>query len=565
MIKQFSALIIFFVVFIFLLYNYYFSINFPFQDDLLLLDFTEKVDSGNLDFTTFIKELFKTYNDHKVVIPRLISLLDYKINGYLNFKLYIGLISINLLYILFFLYSQFKKTLLPLYYFIPVPLLFLHPQYYEVSLWAINGMQHSYLTAFLISAIFLISRHTKQGFYGAVVFCFLATFTHGNGILSFPAIIFYLLCYREFKKAAGFAAFMVLALGIYLAGYETGQAAGLPPTITVFIYSILAFIGASMAQWDNYLLYTVLWGGLIIGFAGFLVYHIIRSGINNEKIKPQINVELLTLLGFIFITSSVIAVFRSWQGVTLTSRFQLYAALSSCIFYLFLLSYFRFFRSRNVLLIITFLSIGYWAHSYYKYTEIVAQKRTTYLADIYNWRYDKTFLSVEKSLLDNAAFYIYPAYKKGMFRLPEPVISKNELDSMITANQKNKRNESVSIEAMPFMKADDRDLRPDTLFYLTNKTIPKSGSLLGDRFIVLRSHTTKLNYLLCANPEREGRKTVLMKGEYYKNGFNGYVQKKNFPSGKYDIGLLDVSSMGKKEFSLFSKSLTVQDEKLTID
>lgn len=172
---------------------------------------------------------------------------------------------------------------------------------------------------------------------------------------------------------------------------------------------------------------------------------------------------------------------------------------------------------------------------------------------------------MEKSLLDNAAFYIYPAYKKGMFRLPEPVISKNELDSMITANQKNKRNVSVSIEAMPFMKANNRDLRPDTLFYLTNKTIPKSGSLLGDRFIVLRSHTTKLNYLLCANPEREGRKTVLMKGEYYKNGFNGYVQKKNFPSGKYDIGLLDVSSMGKKEFSLFSKSLTVQDEKLTID
>lgn len=566
MVKQFSAFLIFLIVFIFLSYIYYFSVDFPFQDDLLLIDFVEKVDSGNLGFVTFFKELFKTYNDHKVVIPRLISLIDFKTNGYLNYKIYIGLISINLMYILYFLYSQFKKIKLPLFYFLPVPFLFLHPQYHEVSLWAINGMQHSFLTAFLVSAIYLISKNTKTGFYGAVVFCFLATFTHGNGILSFPAIIFYLLCYKEFKKAAGFAGFMFLALGIYLAGYETGQAAGLPPSISVFVFSLLGFIGASMAEWDNYLLYTVLWGGLIVFFAAFLVFKMVRLGFEkNENYKPQVNVELLTLLGFIFITSTVIAVFRSWQGVTLTSRFQLYAALSSCIFYLLLLNYSRIFRSKNVFLIITFLSIGYWAHSYYKYTDIVADKRTRYMADIYNWRYDKIFLTVEKSLLDNAAFYVFPAYKKGIFRLPESAISKNELDSLIFTNKNSRINASVELKKQPVLRPDKNDLISDTTYFLVNEKIPKPTSFFNDRFVVLRSRTTHLNYLLCANPEKEGRKAWFTKAEYHKNGFLCFVQNKNFPTGQYEIGLLDINSKGEKKFTMFTESLMVQNEKLRIE
>ncbi len=86
MVKQFSAFLIFLIVLIFLSYIYYFSVDFPFQDDLLLIDFVEKVDSGNLGFITFFKELFKTYNDHKVVIPRLISLLISRLTAILILK-----------------------------------------------------------------------------------------------------------------------------------------------------------------------------------------------------------------------------------------------------------------------------------------------------------------------------------------------------------------------------------------------------------------------------------------------------------------------------------------------
>ena len=149
--RSIPSLIIFFVVSFFLLYSFLFTVNYPFQDDLLLLNFVNEVVNG-VDLPTFFELLFRTDNDHKVVIPRLIAFINYLISGTLNYKLYIALVWINLLFMLYFLYVQFKKMGLPLVYFIPVPLLFLQPQYYEVSQWAINGMQHSFLTVFLIAS-----------------------------------------------------------------------------------------------------------------------------------------------------------------------------------------------------------------------------------------------------------------------------------------------------------------------------------------------------------------------------------------------------------------------------
>ena len=179
MLKYITLIIIGLVVALFLVYNYFFSVDFPYQDDLVLVNFVNEV-TNNVTTTEFFQNLFRTDNDHKVVIPRLIALVNYLLTGHLNFKAFIGLVSINLLYILYFLFLQFRKLRLPLYYFLPVPFLFLHPQYYEVSVWAINGMQHSFLTVFLVTAILLVSRPSKLAYFGAILCCFLATFTHGS-------------------------------------------------------------------------------------------------------------------------------------------------------------------------------------------------------------------------------------------------------------------------------------------------------------------------------------------------------------------------------------------------
>ncbi len=562
MLKHIALVIIGLVVALFLLYNYFFSVDFPFQDDLVLVNFVNEV-TNDVTVVEFFQNLFRTDNDHKVVIPRLIALINYLLTGHLNFKTFIGLVSINLLFILYFLFLQFRKLGLPLYYFLPVPFLFLQPQYYEVSLWAINGMQHSFLTVFLVTAILLVSRPSKLAYFGAILCCFLATFTHGNGILSFPALIFYFLCYQNFRKAIGMGVFMLIALGIYLGGYESGQAAHLPPGIDVVLGNFLGFIGANMLIWSPKLVFSVLWGGLILLFAGFLVYKIALTYIGGaRKADSRINVELLTLFCFIVITSLVIAFIRSWMGSTLASRFQLYAALSSCILYLLLLGYFPRLRKNYVVLVFGMLSVLTWGQSYYEYTGTVSRRKTTYLADIYNWDTNRKLLSVDKSLQQNAAFYLNPAFQKGILDFPPPIVSKLAVDSLLASGRGKEVSIPIFFEKIPM---NIPAIEIDTLEFLRNDTFAHVSNGFSQQFLVLRGQKSRESFLVEANAKTQSRRVLLTQGEFYKDGFLAYVRKNNFPDDRYEMGLLDVSSQGDGHFQRLSNVLVIQDRKLSVD
>ena len=559
--KQIALGIIGVIVALFLVYNYFFSVDFPFQDDLVLVNFVNEVTNG-VTVTEFFQNLFRTDNDHKVVIPRLIALINYLLTGHLNFKAFIGLVSINLLYILYFLFLQFRKLRLPLYYFLPVPFLFLQPQHYEVSVWAINGMQHSFLTVFLVTAILLVSKPTRLAYFGAILCCFLATFTHGNGIFSFPALIFYFLCYQNFRKAIGVGVFMLIALGIYLGGYESGQAAHLPPGVDVVLGNFLGFIGANMMIWSPKLVFSVVWGGLILLFAGFLVYKIALTYVGKaSKVDSRINVELLSLFCFIVITSLVIAFIRSWMGSTLASRFQLYAALSSCILYLLLLGYFPLLRRSYAAVVFTVLGALMWGQSYYQYTETVARRKTTYLADIYNWDTNQKLLSVDKSIQHNAAFYLYPAFQKGILEFSPPILSRRAVDSLLASGRGKEVSIPLSFEKIPL---NNPASEIDTLEFLRNDTFAHASAGFSQRFLVLRAHETQEVYLVEANPKTQSRRVVLTQGQFYKDGFLAYLRKNNFPDDRYDMGILDISGQGNRHFQRLANVLVIEERKLGV-
>jgi hypothetical protein len=558
------AIVISSVIVFYLLYNFFFSVNFPYQDDFLLIQFIEVVSQGGLGPIGLTKELFLTFNDHKAVIPRLISLIEYTITGQLNFRFYVVLILINLVYIFSFVLIQFRKTKLPLYYFLPVPFLFFHPLFHEVAGWAINGMQHTFLTAFTVTAILLISGRLPGNFYLAMVCCFCATFTHGNGILSFPAIVFYFLCVQDLRKAAMTCLFMFICLAIYLIGYESGQAMHLPTGVGSFLSSFFGFIGSEVSLWSYPELFSVAWGFVITAFMVYLMVKVAGRYFNSAIVVKPGTVELLSLFAFIVVTSLVIAVFRSWTGLTIASRFQLYAALSTVIFYVLLVEYVAFFRRKSVLAIAVSMSVLYWAYSHYQLTGIVAAKKTTYLADIYNWSTNRTMFSVEKSLIKNADFYLKPAYQKGFFHLPKPVVSEAQLDSCFSNNLVPKQEYKVVVEnwRQEMIAMDGKDVLER--YFISSNDAPKASSLLANRFLVLQSADLDEVHLMNANPKIEGRRNILKGSHYYKAGFNTVVREGDLTSGKYELGLLDVESDGRLTFYKLDKSLMVSDQSLVL-
>ncbi|MCE7040943.1 hypothetical protein [Dyadobacter sp. CY312] len=555
-----------FVFLLYLVYTLFFSVNFPFQDDFLLIQFTEAIAPGGLGFFGMIRELFRSFNDHIAAIPRLIGLVEYSLTGNLNFRFYIVLIAINTTYIFYFLYSQFKKLNLPLYYFLPAPFLFFHPLYHEVSGWALNGMQHTFLTAFTVTAIILAGKRTNLSFAGALLCCFLATFTHGNGILSYPALVFYFIGVKDFKRVGITILAMFGSLAIYLIGYESGQAMNLPKSALVFFTSLFGFIGSSMSLWSFPELWSALTGIIIVGFVLFVTVKTAKIYFTKplERIKPG-TLELLSLFVFIFVTSLVIAIFRSWSGTTIVSRFQLYACLSIVIFYILLLSYVPYFRRRMMLYGVVGLSAFYWVYSYYVNTIYVANKKTAYVADVYNWKNERRMFSVPRQLLLNADFYLKPAYKKGVFLQSERVVSKNELISFFNSTPIEKKDYEVFISILDLSKKPPGTSDYERYFYVVSDIMPGPKRFLADRFLVLRHQENGRIYLKNADPKVQARKVILTKGEYFKGGFNVFFRPDDLDEGQYDLGVLDVEVGGKRTFSRVDRSLSVADENLLLN
>ncbi|GGM96470.1 hypothetical protein GCM10010967_32700 [Dyadobacter beijingensis] len=559
-----SVAVIGLVIFAYFLYHYFFSVNFPFQDDFLLIQFIDAITQKQTSLGELVTELFRTFNDHKAVVPRLIALLNYKLTGHLNFRFYIVLVLINVIYIFGFVWIQFRKMRLPVYYFLPAPFLFFHPLFHDVSGWALNGMQHSFLTAFTVTAILLVSSRKPAAFYVAMLCCFLATFTHGNGILSFPAIVFYFLCFKDFRNAIKTCVFTVICLVLYLADYESGQAVNLPKSAASFFSSFFGFIGSEMSLWENPKLFSVVWGIVILAFMTYLVVRVARIYFDKKALTRPGTVELLTFFAFIVITSLVVAVFRSWTESTIASRFQIYAALSTVIFYILLVEYTAFFKRKSVLIAVTGLSVIYWTYSHYRFTGVVATKKATYLADLYNWPTNRDMYSVEKSLLKNADFYLTPAYQKGFFHLPPAVTHQARLDSLFRANATAAGNYQMEVETWTVARPERRGSETLNLFFLTSMSAPQPKHILADRFLVLRDKERNRFHLMCANPKTEGRKRFFTGSPYYKPGFNTLIRHDDLAPGSYDLGLLDVENDGRQTFYKLDRALQVGDGRIAL-
>lgn len=551
------------VVIAYLSYNLFFAVNFPFQDDFLLIQFIEVVSNRTLSYNEFFTELFRTFNDHKAAIPRLIALVDYWLSGELNFRFYIAIVLFNIVYIFSFVAVQFRKMGLSLIYFLPAPFLFFHPLFHEVSGWALNGMQHTFLTAFTVTAILLVSSGRSGALFWALVCCFLATFTHGNGILSFPAIVFYFLCVKDLRKAAITTLLMFVCLGIYLMGYESGQARDFPKNLMPFITYFLAFIGSGMSLWAYSQWLSAGWGLVITAFMVWITFKAARTYFKQPTRLNPGTVELLTLFAFILTTSLVVALFRSWTGGAIASRFQIYTALATVIFYVLLVDQIPFFRKKVILVAVTGLSIIYWAYSYYQFTGIVSAKKATYLADVYNWSTNRDMFSVEKSIVRNAGFYLDPAYRKGFFHLPPAIADKKSLDSMFVSTRP-AGDFQTFIETWMIERAVVGGTQTLDLYFITSHHAPRPMHILANRFLVLRSQKTNRIHLMCANPKIQGRRKLLSGSPYYKAGFNAQVRRDDLSVDVYELGLLDVENSGQKTFYNLTSLLEVDGDSIFI-
>lgn len=315
---------------LFFAYINWFSFNFPVQDDVSLIEFIHAKESG----TDLFKQLFRVDNDHANVIPRLITWLNQLLHGSVNFKHLILWNALTLIGCFYLLFSQFRKLKIALPYFIPVGFILFQPQFFEVSNWAITGLENINIIFFVcLSLISIEKNHRKL----ALLWALLAGFTFGNGIILFVVLAAYLIFTKRYIGLLECGFGIAIYLSILMPHYSFGQQAKFDLHLGNMTNYALGLLGATALDLSGgNLQIGILFGLLMFCFWAYLFVYKKDQGF------------FAYLFLFIIGTYLIIAIARSgydWTTYNI-SRYFLYAPFALICLYAMSLTHFPQFRKK---------------------------------------------------------------------------------------------------------------------------------------------------------------------------------------------------------------------------
>ncbi len=419
---------------------YYFSEDLFFADDFHLLKtivWSQETDAYAEKFVLFTQQ----HNEHRIVVPRLITWLDYQLQGHIDWPVLMLLGNLVWCGILYFLWTAFRSLKYPFWYFLPIPWLLFQPAYYDNYTWTISVLQQSVIV-FLLT--WLVHAFVKRRVGLAMFIVLLGTFTHGNGIFGFGIGLVFLVLYREWRWLILWLALAAVVAAVYFYGFQKGQNADFLQSLSNpgrLIAYFLAFFGAItqivvLADWPS-----VIWGGVLVLSIGGAIC--IWLYLNWDRIATTGYFERMLLGNFLFlaVTALLVSVSRSWgaQDLFMPPRYAHYSPYLTSWFYLLSLSVLY----KNSGLIRAWA--GTWtagavvvcAMSYFHYLPNVANRRDWLIADAANWHTHSTFVQYPPSFNRNIKEVYRSAVQRGICR-SEPVLpstlGKARVDTSISLN-----------------------------------------------------------------------------------------------------------------------------------
>ncbi|GAB2777090.1 hypothetical protein GCM10027275_20080 [Rhabdobacter roseus] len=553
----FFGVIVLGIVLLYVGYINHYALNIPISDDYDLVRVKYTLLTQELSGWEQLKLLLEPENDHRILFPRLVALGFYAWEGFINYRTLIFFVNACLLGLLLVWGLSFRRQGLSHWYLLPVLLWYLNPFLYDVTLWGINGMQHTMLNLLVFSSLYVLSYFQKKGtLLVGLVLALMATFTNGNGFLVFPAGLAMLLVAREWGKSAVWSAGMLVALGGYFFNYKAGQATQVDFTAE-FIRNVAISFGALSAGWVEAFGAdpgTLIW--LSFGL-GYLTLLLIVLGLAlllfpvttfSARSGPYFWVGVLV---FSALTIGIIAVSRGGRDLfsVFTSRYSLYPIHLLTLVYVIVLAVVRRGPQRVIFVGALLFGLLFVAESYFQYAKGRDVRYRNLVADHFNWRQHRRLVTHFRS--DLADFFTLDAYQRGIYRMSD--------FPLVGAERAMRARWSSTIHEVPLALTTQTDSirffgtpQQITQFTLDNTTLPDQNR---GYYLVLKSHSGA-TYLLPTWPTPGGRKRFFTAGEVYKPGFTVTSYTENFRPGTYRIGLL-TGQPGKYQVQSTSYALQV--------
>ncbi len=507
---------------LYIAYIHRFSFHFPVQDDVTLLEFIHAKETG----AELFDQLFRVDNDHAIVIPRIATWINQLLNGAVNFKQLILWSAFTLTGCFYLLYTQFAKLKIALPYFIPVGFFLFQPQHFEVTNWAITGLQHINIVLFVCLSLIALD---KKQITLALFWAILAGFTFGNGIVLFVVLAAFFIFAKRFSELTKWA----LGLGIYLIlllpHYAFGQQAKFEFDLGHIANYALGILGACALDLTG--------GNLMAGIAfGLLMFAYWTYLFFVKQDRSFFAYLFLFILG----TCLIIAIPRSgddWRNYN-SSRYFLYAPLAIISLYAMSLHQFPRFKKRISIGTCT-LAVGFCFMSFHVHTAKMVERFQVNQADNDNWIRHQHVVGNVPQVFVNDQKIVQDAFQLHYLDQEPGILSKEDLVHLTADTPPWKLAEKMLLERHVNPIRERKGIWLKRFDYLLFPNFKGENSLDHAWYLVLQHQETKTTYTVAINFKKGALRKWIVDRHYLSNYGIAQIYTDGIENGSYNLYLID--------------------------
>ncbi|GAB3181823.1 hypothetical protein [Telluribacter humicola] len=320
----------------------FYAINIPKWDDHTLKEFLLNYTQA----TTWSERwaaLAKQHNEHRILLTRLVALIDYQIFGALNYVHLMLVGNIMLLGVILLCWLILRANKKPFYTLLPIPFIWLTLASWENMYWGMASIQNFGVVVLVLWALYLSILPQFGYFILSLFIVAIAVVTSGNGLLILPigAVILFLA-----KKGSRFGIWLVMSglyIYLYFSTYSTPDSntthrAGLLDLFKGYMAFLGSFAEAFPVQ-DHLQVCIIMGVVLFLVAVSIISTNLFRIVLSHYEYQAARTTDLFCLGTLLFIlgTAAIVVYSRADLGVgpLITSRYKIYSFLLLIIGYLY--------------------------------------------------------------------------------------------------------------------------------------------------------------------------------------------------------------------------------------
>ncbi len=544
-INKFSIIAILILISVFYFTCYHFSYNFFYQDDFHLLRFVTIFQDDSVDFQQKLNALYDQHNEHRIIFPRLFVLIDYYIQGHLDWKVLNVVSALYYLGIFTFFALIIKKIHLSNWYILPVALFIFQPSAYQNFYWTISILQQVGNLFWAMFLFYSLVYFQPKKFWISLLLIIVLTFTHGNGLFAFGVGGFLLFLQKRYKDLIIWIALMLITATFYFHGYFTAQNSNISGSLT----NPIRLIGCFGGFWGGFIydffknnsrvLITIL-GGLTV----FLMLTIINTKLilnhffakfksNFNEYFPQENLFLLACFLYLSITAALVALSRSWSSIEagFQNRYLHNSVIAFVLLYITILHYKSTILKQSVGILMIIGSLFFNIFSWYSNYELLSLQRESQEADAVNYRLNKISVVNDKSFNHNIAPILQKSFEVGISIFPKSDLS-DAVSKLALIKSSQPTDYQIDIKKDSLIEFNISNSNYRDIYQFNNFTLPYKG----DVYVILKS---KNNTFINPTSHRRNSKISFFKtGQFFTDGFMTTIMTDAMPKNEYQVGIL---------------------------